>query len=109
MEVVPTIGSCKFALSKSNALSMITPTLPVIQFLQGYYVAKWYGSKVFVKILDKDSFSDGDSLYELPPSTFIPSYAFHFRIMILTSATNDLDISFLPVHILHIYHNFCAH
>ncbi|KAM0902660.1 hypothetical protein ACQ4PT_019169 [Festuca glaucescens] len=29
---------------------------------KGYYVAKWYGSKVFVKILDKDSFSDGDSL-----------------------------------------------
>ncbi|KAF7084834.1 hypothetical protein CFC21_088362 [Triticum aestivum] len=29
---------------------------------KGYYVAKWYGSKVFVKILDKDSFSDGDSI-----------------------------------------------
>ena len=30
--------------------------------LQGTYLAKWYGSKVFVKILDKDSFSDADSM-----------------------------------------------
>ncbi|KAJ1279907.1 hypothetical protein BS78_04G191200 [Paspalum vaginatum] len=29
---------------------------------KGSYVAKWYGSKVFVKILDKDSFSDADSI-----------------------------------------------
>ncbi|KAL6899617.1 hypothetical protein ACP4OV_006275 [Aristida adscensionis] len=29
---------------------------------KGTYVAKWYGSKVFVKILDKDSFSDADSI-----------------------------------------------
>ncbi|TVU29265.1 hypothetical protein EJB05_20824 [Eragrostis curvula] len=29
---------------------------------EGNYVAKWYGSKVFVKILDKDSFSDSDSI-----------------------------------------------
>ncbi|XP_062222813.1 integrin-linked protein kinase 1-like [Phragmites australis] len=29
---------------------------------KGNYVAKWYGSKVFVKILDKDSFSDADSI-----------------------------------------------
>ncbi|KQK00273.1 integrin-linked protein kinase 1 [Brachypodium distachyon] len=29
---------------------------------KGYYIAKWYGSKVFVKILDKESFSDCDSI-----------------------------------------------
>ncbi|CAN6273419.1 unnamed protein product [Urochloa humidicola] len=29
---------------------------------KGTYLAKWYGSKVFVKILDKDSFSDADSI-----------------------------------------------
>ncbi|AQK72493.1 Integrin-linked protein kinase family [Zea mays] len=28
----------------------------------GTYLAKWYGSKVFVKILDKDSFSDAESI-----------------------------------------------
>ncbi|KAL6856928.1 hypothetical protein ACP4OV_018310 [Aristida adscensionis] len=29
---------------------------------RGTYVAKWYGSKVFVKILDRDTFSDADSI-----------------------------------------------
>jgi hypothetical protein len=40
---------------------MLTVLLAIL-FLQGTYLAKWYGSKVFVKILDKDSFSDADSM-----------------------------------------------
>lgn len=37
-----------------------------VYLLQGsYQVAKWNGTKVSVKILDKDSYSDPDSMYVL--------------------------------------------
>jgi hypothetical protein len=32
-------------------------------FYQGYHVAKWNGTKVYVKILDKDTLSEPESMY----------------------------------------------
>ncbi|KAL5207390.1 hypothetical protein ABZP36_031825 [Zizania latifolia] len=67
---------------------------------KGHYVAKWYGSKVFVKILDKESFSDADSINEFKHELTLLEKARHPNLVQFVGAVTQN----VPMMIISEYH-----
>uniref|UniRef100_A0A0E0CN63 non-specific serine/threonine protein kinase n=1 Tax=Oryza meridionalis TaxID=40149 RepID=A0A0E0CN63_9ORYZ len=67
---------------------------------EGHYVARWYGSKVFVKILDKDSFSDANSINEFKHELTLLEKARHPNLVQFVGAVTQN----VPMMIVSEYH-----
>ncbi|CAD6243652.1 unnamed protein product [Miscanthus lutarioriparius] len=67
---------------------------------KGTYLAKWYGSKVFVKILDKDSFSDADSINAFKDELTLLEKARHPNLVQFVGAVTQN----VPMMIVSEYH-----
>jgi serine/threonine protein kinase len=67
---------------------------------KGHYVARWYGSKVFVKILDKDSFSDANSINEFKHELTLLEKARHPNLVQFVGAVTQN----VPMMIVSEYH-----
>uniref|UniRef100_A0A0D9VI53 non-specific serine/threonine protein kinase n=1 Tax=Leersia perrieri TaxID=77586 RepID=A0A0D9VI53_9ORYZ len=67
---------------------------------EGHYVAKWYGSKVFVKILDKDNFSDANSINEFKHKLTLLEKARHPNLVQFVGAVTQN----VPMMIVSEYH-----
>ncbi|KAL5212937.1 hypothetical protein ABZP36_023784 [Zizania latifolia] len=67
---------------------------------KGHYVARWYGSKVFVKILGKDSFSDANSINEFKHELTLLEKARHPNLVQFVGAVTQN----VPMMIVSEYH-----